>query len=94
MIFIPARSSRIFAIPDVERMTSAALAVGVKWLVPKITTVINGYQRYQRMQTQRLNKRAPSFKRMRGLSVGVKGSRFRGVLFYTCNKCFELFLSA
>ena len=62
MIFTPARLSRMFAIPDVERMTSAALAVGAKWLVPKITTAINGYQRYQRMQTQRLNKRAPSFK--------------------------------
>ena len=59
MIFIPARLSRMFAIPDVDRMT---LAVGAKWLVPKITTAINGYQRYQRMQTQRLNKRAPSFK--------------------------------
>lgn len=43
MIFIPARLSRMFAIPDVERMTSAALAVGAKWLVPKITTAINGY---------------------------------------------------
>lgn len=40
MIFIPARLSRMFAIPDVERMTSAALAVGAKWLVPKITTAI------------------------------------------------------
>ena len=65
MIFIPARLSQMFAIQDVERMTSAALAVGAKWLVPKITTAINGYQRYQRyqrMQTQRLNKHAPSFK--------------------------------
>lgn len=30
MIFIPARLSRIFAIPNVERMTGAALAVGAK----------------------------------------------------------------
>lgn len=30
MIFIPARSSRIFATPAVERMTSATFAVGAK----------------------------------------------------------------
>ena len=70
MIFIPARLSRIFAISNVERMTSAALAFGAKWLVRKITTAINGYQRYQRMQAQRLNKRAPSFKSNEGAFCG------------------------